>query len=165
MRVGIVGFTNLRYMPYLRDYTSALEEQGIEYELIYWDRHKLKEELPSRHYVMSTRLADATPKISKIQPMLQYAHFVKQTVLQRNYDFLNFLKPVPAVILARFLGSKYRGKYVVDIRAHSLEGNPVYYFLLSRVLRNAALCVISSPAFKSFLPAMDYVMCHNLNAP
>jgi len=165
VRVGIIGFANIRYMPYLRYYTEVLDKNAIEYELIYWDRRGLSEKIHCRTHVMRMRLDDATPKARKIIPMLRFGQFAKKVIQQREYDFLIFLAPIPAVILCRFLSARYVNRYVVDIRDYSLEHNPVYFAALRKVLGNAALRVISSPAFTQFLPVANYVLCHNISVP
>jgi len=114
---------------------------------------------------MRMRLDDTAPKARKIIPMLRFGHFVKKVIQQREYDFLIFLAPIPAVILYRFLSARYVNRYVVDIRDYSLEHNPIYFAALGKVLGNAALRVISSPAFTQFLPVAKYVLCHNISVP
>jgi len=114
---------------------------------------------------MRVRLDDAAPKVYKIIPMLRYRQFIKKVIQQRQYDFLIFLTPIPAVILSHFLGARYANSYAIDIRDYSLEHNSIYFAILRKVIGNAALRVISSPAFTQFLPVADYILCHNLSVP
>ena len=68
---------------------------------------------------------------------------------------------MPAVLLSGVLTSRYKNRYLVDIRDYTHEKVSLYYQIESKVLKNAALRVISSYGFKNFLPELDYLMCHN----
>ena len=45
MRMGIVGFCNLNIMQYLYKYTNILDEENVEYDVIYWNRLGIEEEV------------------------------------------------------------------------------------------------------------------------
>ena len=37
-RIGIIAFHNLHLMQFLYKYTDILDEQGIDYDVLYWNR-------------------------------------------------------------------------------------------------------------------------------
>lgn len=51
----------------------------------------------------------------------------------------------------------------MDIRDYSLENFFVYRKLEEKVINNAYQTIISSPAYKKFLPTKEYVVAHNYN--
>ena len=49
MKVLLLGFGKIAYMPYMNFYLDALKERDIQFELIYWDRDgKSDAEVPQR---------------------------------------------------------------------------------------------------------------------
>ena len=58
---------------------------------------------------------------------------------------------------------KYKGKYIVDVRDFTLENYSLYRKMEQKVLAYAYSTVISSPAYKNFLPDGDFVIAHNFS--
>ena len=156
MKIGIIGFTNLRYMPYLRYYTDLFDRVGFEYEILYWDRRGLNEEWSVKTIAFKERVADSALKTFKFSAMLKFRQFAKTKIIDRQYNFLIILTTLPAVLLGSFLRTAYSDRYVVDIRDYTYEKFSVYHFILKSILAKAAMRVISSPSFKNFLPSLDY---------
>lgn len=165
MKVGIVGFANLRYMPYLRYYTDTFDQNGIEYEIIYWDRRGLTESWNSETFVFKERLEDSAQKLSKIGAMIRFGSFAQKVLRNRQYDFLIILTTLPVMLLGNYIKHAYPERYLVDIRDYTYERFFIYRNFLKRILSKAAMRVISSPAFRSFLPECDYTVCHNFSVP
>lgn len=57
----------------------------------------------------------------------------------------------------------YKGKYVIEIRDYWKEKNRLYYIMEKRAIDNSYMAVISSPAYRRFLPEYDYIQAHNVN--
>ncbi len=165
MKVGIIGFANFRMMPYLHYYKDVLARYDVEYEIIYWDRTGLGEECRTKTFAFMEKIEDSAPKIFKINAMLRFGKFAKNKIVDRKYDFLIVLTTIPAIILGEYIKKAYPNKYVVDIRDYSYERICLYRNILRNILKNAAMRVISSPAYKNFLPVDDYIVCHNLSIP
>ncbi|MEF2154763.1 hypothetical protein V3390_00695 [Luteimonas sp. FXH3W] len=155
--VCILAGSSLRYLPYLSLYARILEEAGVEYEVIYWDRHEEDEDRPGFHRYARR----AKGRGSALLP--QYYGFRRHILArlkQRDFDLFVVLGMQIGVFLADFLKDK---AYLVDIRDRSHEDNPVYRFIANRVLAGAKLTCVSSRAFKQWLPeASPVVVSHNM---
>lgn len=165
MKVGIIGFANLRYMPYLLHYTNIFDQYGIEYEIIYWDRKHINEEWHSRVFAFREKIDDSANKIFKLKSMLRFRKFAETTIKNRKYDFLVILTTIPAVLLSSYIRENYSKRYLIDIRDYTYEKFFIYNKILAKTLEQAAMRVISSPTFKHFLPKNEYMICHNLSIP
>jgi hypothetical protein len=165
MKVGIIGFANLRYMPYIKYYTAIFDKYEVEYEIIYWNRRGLDEEWHAKTFAFTEKMEDSIPKINKIIAMLRFSKFVKSKIMERKYDFLVLLTTIPAILLGYYIKKAYSGKYLVDVRDYTYEGFYIYRHILKGIFNKADMRVISSPAFKNFLPLEEYIICHNLSMP
>lgn len=166
MKVGIIGFANLGYMPYLRVYTDIFDEFNVEYEIIYWNRKGIDEKWNSNTIVFEEKMEDSIAKIGKIRSMLRYKKFIKKRLEGEKYDLLVILTTIPAILLSNYLKINYSNKYIVDIRDYTYENIMIYKKILKNVINKCAITVISSDYFKEFLPdKRKYVLCNNLNIP
>ena len=168
IRVGILMFQNMRYAPFLRMYENLLESMNsVEYDVIYYDRDRTLGEIQDLHHVALPWHGKGTlaaPKIEKMANFVFYAIDARKLLSKKKYDFVIVLTTFPSVLLANYLISNYRGRYLVDIRDYTQERFKPYFDLESKAFSNAAMCVISSPGFVNFLPVQQYYNCHNIDA-
>jgi hypothetical protein len=165
MKIGIIGFANLRYMTYLNYYTYIFDRCNLNYEIIYWNRLGLIEKWHAKTFAFVEKMGDSSSVVTKIIPMLRFRNFAVSKIMERKYDFLVILTTMPAILLSDFIKKIYPYKYVIDIRDYTYEKLYGYRQILTGILRKAAMRVISSPAFKNFLPADKYIVCHNFCIP
>lgn len=151
---------NVFSTPYLQRYLDLFEGT---YDFISWNAACIDENTNARkHYRLNYRF---TPSDSKIHKLLGYAKFkwFATNILRRNdYDHVVCLTGNAAVLLSRILITKYRKRYIVDIRDYYKEHITLYRKAQECVLASCGLSVISSLAFKSFLPTRDYVLVNNI---
>lgn len=166
-RVGVLLFQNMRYAPFLKMYQSILDELGVEYDIIYYNRDKTLNEISNDHFIPINWRGKGTVAASKIEKLLNftciYPRQASSIIQERQYDFLIVLTTFPAVLLSGILQKKYSKHYIVDIRDYTKEFFRPYYLIESKVLSKAALRIISSVGYKNFLPSFDYVLCHNMD--
>lgn len=155
--VCILAGSSLRYLPYLSLYTRILEEAGVEYEVIYWDRHDEDEDRPGFHrYARKAKGRGA----ALLPQYYGFRRHILARLKQRDFALFVVLGMQIGVFLADFLKHK---AYVVDIRDRSHEDNPVYRFIANRVLAGAKLTCVSSRAFRQWLPETSrVVVSHNM---
>lgn len=158
MKAAIVAFNSLKFSPYVRTYSEWLDGQGIEYDVIYPDRAALCESLGSATY----RIGWNQNK-NKIFNFLKFTREAKKILKKNRYDFVFVMTTFPAVLLSGFLSRHYKGRYLVDVRDYTYEDNGFYFRRERKVLKNAAMRVISAPGFKNFLPDGEYVFCPNIS--
>lgn len=158
MKIGIVGFCNLSIMQYLYKYTNALDGENIDYDVIYWNRFGVKEDIGFRGNAIAYEVPLNTfqPFYKKISAFLGYARFMRRIIRQRKYDKLIVLTTQTAVALGDVLLCKYRGRYIFDYRDVTKEKSTKAYAALVRSLINrSAVTMMSSKGFLRELQMED----------
>lgn len=161
MKILIVGFAKIKYMPYLNLYLDNLDKEKNEVHLIYWNRD-LKEEKTEQ--ISNVTLhefkcfqEDEVAKISKIKSFLRFRRWTKE-VLKDKFDFIIVLQSVPAILLFDILVSKeFRGKYIYDYRDYTFEKFKVYKYLVGKLVDYSYAAFVSSKGFKKFLPDSEKI--------
>lgn len=157
--IGIIAANNIRFSPYIFFYTKILDQLDVRYELIYPNRNHL-----SDTYYGITYSLPWDSKKSSLLNYIKYAKNVEKIIVKKKYSKLIVLTSVIASIMSIWLSKHYRGRYIIDIRDYTYE-HIIPYAMLERIaLKSAALRILSSYKFKSFLPDEDYLICHNFHA-
>lgn len=162
MRVLLLGFGKIAYMPYMNFYLDALSAHNdIEYDLVYWDRDgKPDAEVPERiknAYKFEAHLEEQLPLKSKLKFFYMYRRFALKVFHNNKYDRIIVLHTTPGLTLLDYLKRHYKGRYVLDFRDISYEYIPVYRELVGKLSQNAAVTFVSSNAFRKFLPSQERV--------
>ena len=162
MRVLLLGFGKIAYMPYMNFYLNALgNRDDTRIELIYWDRDGMPDaEVPkqiSKAYKFEAHLEEQLPFKKKLKFFARYRSFALRVLRKNRYDRIIVLHTTPGLTLLDYLSRHYKGKYVLDFRDISYEYIPVYRKLVARLSRNAACTFVSSNAFRKFLPSQDEI--------
>lgn len=150
MKIGIVGFCNLSIMQYLYKYTNVLDGEKIDYDVIYWNRFGVKEDIGFRGNAVAYEVPLNTfqPFHKKIGAFLGYANFMRQIIRQEKYDKLIVLTTQTAVALADVLLNKYPGKYIFDYRDVTKEKkSKAYAALVKSLIGKSAVTMMSSKGF------------------
>lgn len=159
MKIAIVFASNLWFAPYIQNYTRLLDDWGVNYELIYWDRFKEEPESPNVFSCLPSK-----SKLAKFKEYFQFANFVKRRIESVNFDKIIISGPQTALLLSSFLNIKYKGKYILDYRDLSIEQIPLLKWRYKRLLKNSYANVISSPGFAQYLPeGFSFIISHNFN--
>lgn len=147
--------------PHLKIYTNILEDKGIPYDVISWDRG---DNFEKSEFTYSKLSAYKESEYKRLWSYVQFAMFIKRLVRKYKYDKLIVISPQVALFIPFFLRRKYRKKYVFDYRDLSIEQKKFFKPLMKMVLNNSSINVISSPGFKKYLPqGYDYILSHNFN--
>lgn len=158
MKVAVLGFNNIKYSPYITTYTDLLDKYSIEYDVIIPNRNQLNETINGNLVYI-----EWDKKKNKLQNFVTFAKRTQTILKKENYDFIFILTTIPAILLSHVLVKKYKEKYLVDIRDYTYDKKPIFRNLETYVLKYAHTRVISSPAFREFLPDLEYVLCHNFS--
>lgn len=164
-KVLLISLNNLYATPYLHSY--IFEKEHIEYHLFYWNRDNIEEEY-SKIRLIPLNLQESKTKskfLNKIKTVINYMKFsrnLKRHLKTNNYDKIIFLNNVPAVLISRTLIKKHAYKYIIDIRDFTLENIKMFYKIQNKVINKSNFTVISSDAYKEFLPSSEkYFISHN----
>lgn len=164
-RFCIVSYNNLYVLPYASVYIDAITKSGAQCDLLFWNRDKVESNrddysncnlIPFNYELLTT-----SSKKNKLLGYVRSTLFFKKLLKQNDYNGIIFLQSHGAVFCTSVLSKKYKGKYIVDIRDYSLEQYSVFYNMEKKIIANSYANIISSPAYKEFLPEGDYVITHN----
>ena len=164
-RFCVVSFCNIYVLPYAKLYIDSIIRSGNSCTLLFWDRDSVngdndKFENCSK-IVYQKKIKSNSSKLTKFFGYLRSTAFFKKELKRGSYDGIVFLQTHSAVFCQKVLCKHYPFKYVIDIRDFTLENYSLYRKSEAKVIKKAYRCVISSPAYSSFLPESDYVVAHN----
>jgi glycosyltransferase involved in cell wall biosynthesis len=158
MKICLVGRANLRFMPYRHCYEDVLQEAGISYDLLCWERLNLGEE---NENAIVFRRPTAVRRDAILMGYAAYRRFLLHYLHSRAYNMYVILGAQVGVMLYDFLRPR---AFILDIRDYSHEGLLPYRLMLGSLLKRAQLVCISSEGFRQWLPPdRDYLLSPNLS--
>lgn len=158
-KVCFVTLMNISVVPYLYKYTELMK---CDYEIIYWNRDAIKEKTnASATYLLEYPLPKGCSKLQKFTGYIKFRNHARRILKENDYDRVVLLSGNVAVLLKDILLAKYKGKYIIDIRDYFMENNKLYFNAEKKVINHSGLAVISSEAYKRFLPQHKYLAVHN----
>lgn len=158
-KICFITMGNIYTVPYLATYTKHIE---TAYSFIYWDREGKNENDVSNTYYRFSKSLNPTSKMGKVFGFIEYRKYVKNILLKEKFDLVIFLQTWSALLMADIVVKHYAGKYIVDVRDYTYENNYLIYNREKKLMKNAAMCVISSEGYKEFLPPHNYFVFHNV---
>lgn len=149
MKICILGFCNLTIMQYLYKYTTILDEKGIEYDVVYWNRLGIHEDASFKGQAISFNSTINTyqPFRKKIIQFIQYAQFMRDKIKKGKYSKLIVLTTQTAIPLFDILCTKYKGKYIYDFRDITKEKFSIYRKAVIELINNSFITMVSSAGF------------------
>lgn len=159
MRIGLLIPANLYFAPYVKIYTTILDELQVNYDLIYFDKKGLNE--PAAHRFSFPMDATAS-QWKRLVNYIRYSCFLRKTIKREAYDKLIVFGPQIGIFLYGFLKKHYRNKFILDYRDLSIEQRFMKRY--ESLLKISSFNVISSPGFKRCLPKnYNYILSHNFD--
>lgn len=154
MKIALVCPSNMLFMPYVGNYTKVLDDSGIAYDIINWDRFGTEDpENPLKFRDSKTGHQRG------FADYLKYRHFVLRTLKKNDYDKIIVFGIQLSYFLKSYLLRKKRGRYILDIRDYN---SILKVFNIKKVVEGSAYTVLSSPGFKEWLPdSRKYLISHN----
>ena len=156
MKIAILGFTKIKYMPYMHFYLDQIDHQENDVHLIYWKRDDNPDSaLPDgvKGHAFDYPMSDALPLRKKVPGILKFGRFAKKALKELRPDFLIVLHSTTGISIYRILAAKYKEKYIFDYRDVTYEEIPFYGRMVRRIAENSALCFTSSDGFRKYLPS------------
>lgn len=153
-------------MPYIEHYEKVLAEEGIAYDVCYFDRNSNNPVVIEKTdhgctYTFSGK-TNANP-LSKIIPAFSYMFFVKKTIKSAAYDKIIVFTTMPAVLLSGFLIKNYRKNYIYDYRDYTYEKYRWFARRVEKAMSNSAFTAFSSEGYlESFSTLDNYLITHNI---
>lgn len=156
-RIAIVLPANVWFCPFVNIYTQILDEYGINYDIINWDKAG-NESLASISYKDNV----GNSSLSKLLGYWRFSKFIKKNLKHNNYDKVIVFSSQIGIFCSNFLKKHYPTKYIFDFRDLSIEQRRIFKTSFKRLLNNSYRNVISSPGFIKYLPSgNEYIISHN----
>ena len=165
MKILIIGFAKIKYMPYLNLYLDNIDIENNDVHLMYWDRDGGIDKTISpsvKIHVFKESLEDELPKYKKLGAFRRFTNAAKELIKKENFDFIISLTSIPTVLLSSVLLRRYREKYIFDYRDYTFEWIKPYKALIAKLVENSAMTVYSSEKHLDFLPESEKLfIAHN----
>lgn len=161
MKIAIIAANNIRVSPYLLFYLDICMENQWETHVFIPDRQGITETIKYG----KLEVFKEWDKAKKFSSYLKYARWIQRHIKKQSFDYIISLTALSSVFVSRVLLSpKYKNRYIIDIRDYSYEHIPIFRSIEKKLMKNAALRVISSRKYEMFLPKkQEYMVCHNIS--
>lgn len=164
--ICLVSFCNLYYLPYASHYINQIIANGAKCTLLFWDRDaangdndvfpQCEEKIVFQYHEMKN-----TPGIKKAWGYVKATRFFRRVLSEREFNGVIFLQTHCAVACESILLKNYIGRYILDIRDYFYDDIKWYNRKEKHLIDNSYANVISSPAYRQFLPEGKYYIAHN----
>lgn len=155
MKVLILGFSKIKYMPYANFYLNNLNKNKNSIHLLYWNRDQKEEDLSMLEGIslheFSYQQKDEVVRLSKVKSFLAYRKYARKKIKELKPDFIIVLHTLPAVLIVQEL-KKYKGNFIFDYRDSTYEKFLPFRAIVHRIVRYSKYTFVSSDAFRRFLP-------------
>ncbi len=154
MKILIVCPSKIKYAPYIDFYLKNLDSKKNEIDVIYWNRDLIPENIPYKdvNFVeFKSFQRDQCAKFLKIKSFFKFYLFVKK-FLKQKYDRILVLGSLFGVLFWYTLLTRYKKKYVLDIRDVTYEHLYFYRQLIGLLIKNSLFCFVSSDKYRAYLP-------------
>ncbi|MFJ7729660.1 hypothetical protein ACIQXV_26610 [Neobacillus sp. NPDC097160] len=168
--IGIIYVGSINRCPYLKNYTSCLDELSIDYEIISWDRsastqNESVEFTAKKHHIFNYPSKEQRNPIYKISDFYRFSRYAKKIIRKQKYEKLIVLTTMSGVVILKELRTRYKNNFIFDYRDASFEYFGPFKSILNKIVVNSSFTSISSKGFLQVLPKnMNYVMAHNCSS-
>lgn len=156
MNILVMGFTKLKYMPYMNFYLDNIDITKNNVDILYWNRD-LQEEDASKFsecnlIEFKCYQEDDKSKTSKINSFVKYRKFAKRVLNTKEYDLIFVLHSLTGVLVCDVLQKKYKDKYIFDYRDSTYESFTPFKKIVAKLVYGSKATFVSSDAFRQLLP-------------
>lgn len=156
MKILIMGFAKIKYMPYLNMYLENCDSQKNDIHLLYWNRDLQEEDTSALKKVTLHEFRlyqeDDVSKSSKIGGFIKYRKAAKKLIREEKFDFIIVLHSLPGVVTVDILKKQFKNRFIFDYRDSTYEGFAPYKKIIGSLVENSYATFVSSDAFRVFLP-------------
>ena len=170
MKVLIIGFSKIKYMPYINFYLNNINSEKNEIHILYWNRDLKNDELFSEKGLTVhefRQFQEDYQKKGKLINFLRFRNYTRKIINGEKFDFIIVLTTMPGILLSDILITKYQGKYIFDYRDSTYERYKIFKAILNRLVNGSQITFVSSDGFRTlFSPKCELkiITTHNLLA-
>ncbi len=165
-RIAIIGLHDLYRMQFLYKYTEILDEAGIDYDVICWNR------IPERSFYnrsfsgnkleFSCVMENQQPKLKKIPGYLKCIRYAKKMIEKNQYDSFILLTTQTALPLYLFSRRVRKSAFIYDYRDITFEKYHVCLWIIRHMIRRSAFTAMSSLGYMNVVgTSKKIVLSHN----
>lgn len=154
-KIALVGFTKIKYMPYLHFYLNMIPKDKYEIHLVYWKRDFNEDQTIDKAVLLhgyEKKMEDTISIIKKIPSILSFGIYAKKVLEEINPDALIVMHSTTAMTIFSTLVSKFRNKYIFDYRDITYERFFIYKKLVGEIVKSSFITFTSSDDFRRYLP-------------
>jgi len=159
MKILVLGFAKLKYMPYANFYLENIDRLTNEVHLLYWNRDLQEEDMTAFQGITQHEFLyfqeDETAKHSKLKSFMAFRRFAKKILAEQQFDYIVVLTSIPAILLSDVLMTQYKNRFILDYRDSTYEGFWPFKYILGKVAKASRATFISSDAFRRFFPERE----------
>lgn len=159
MKILLLSADNLYLVPYKELYLSICKKNNIEYDILFWDKS-------NNEVINGNNIKRFSPTgRSKLKRIIHYFRFrkiIKNQIRSEKYDYIIGLHPIINLLIFNILITKFRFRYIYDIRDYSFEYLFFVKWIEKFLCKYSKINIISSEGYKCFLPKAKYEIIHNL---
>lgn len=159
MKIALLLSANIKLNPYVEIFRKVIDEKGIKYDVISWDRESLDE---NDGIVYQCPAPNTRGKIGKMMDYYKFSCFAKKIIRRNKYDKLIVFGAAIGVFMYEFLFKHYKNSFWFDYRDLTIEQSFMNRF--KKVCDISEYISISSPGFMTAFPAQyDFILSHNFD--
>lgn len=156
MKILFLCPTNPKYMPYLDNYLTVLNEFDVDFNLLIWDRFGIEKN--EKNFIF--RRGENKHQRGFLD-YYYYSKFIEKHISENSYDKIICFGLQTAFFIKNILCSKFFNKFVLDIRDYNTIKK---FYNFKKVISCSSCTVISSKGYIKWLPESDkYIVNHNFN--
>ena len=156
MKILIMGFGKIKFMPYLNLYLQNLDRKSNDIHLLYWNRDLQGEDISHLKGITLHEFKcfqeDDVRKASKLKSFLRYRAFALNILKKEHFDFVIVLHSLTGVVVGDYLKKCFKGRFVLDYRDVTYESFAPFKRAVASLVEGSRFTFVSSDSFRAFLP-------------
>ena len=156
MRIILVGFSKIKYMPYANFYLDNIDRRQHEVHVVYWNKDLKEEDLSQYENVTWHEFRryqeDDVAKHLKIGNFCRFRGFVCRILKKEHFDFVIVMHTMPAILLQDVLAAKFKNRFIFDYRDSTYERFGFFKKMIAKLIQNSKVTFTSSDGFRIFFP-------------
>ncbi len=154
MKILFIGFTKLKYMPYLKTLFENMKGNNITKAVLYWNRD-LQDDVTAPYkdatlYEFKCFQEDDVEKQKKILSMFKYRKYAKNIIRAYQPDKIVVMHSLPAILICDDLLGKYKGRFLFDFRDTTYEKYGLFRLVEERIIKASFITFLSSDGFRCY---------------
>lgn len=150
---------SINRVPFLAKYIA---NSNYTYDIVIWDRSANSNNPNAEHfYAFHYGEREHFKYLFKAIGYVKFSVFATKILRTHNYKGVFVFNVNTGLLCLKTLLEKYRNKYILDIRDYWNEHIKIIYHFEKKLINNSYANVISSAAYKRFLPEAKYTLTHN----